>query len=379
MSYIEVIEDGGPPGIAPRGQAVIVCSAITAALSGVIVGLRFFARLSPARLLGKEDWCILIAWVWSVLEAIGMCIQVRTGMGERFYTLSLYQQQTFFKWSYITIIFYNCGLAFVKVSILLLYLRVLRDLQYRKACYVALCFVILVSLWAIISSIVACVPIQRNWDLSVPGRCIDRGAHWFGNAGLNIATDFTILILPLPILPKIKQPRQQKIGLYLIFALGFFVCIVSILRIPSLVAAQNSTDPTYDSPGIAQWSVVELNTAIVCASLITLKPLATRFCPRIMGLLGSDNGLQRGAQSGSGNDAAPATVGSRKSGLRVHHTTISDGSMIQLHHDPLGATSAAENQNSRQSFVEPSDVEQGLNPIMVQESPAAKKSDVIDT
>lgn len=57
------VEDGGPPGLASHGKAVIACSVVTVGLSGIIVGLRFFARLWPARLLGYEDWCMLKAWV----------------------------------------------------------------------------------------------------------------------------------------------------------------------------------------------------------------------------------------------------------------------------------------------------------------------------
>lgn len=59
----DIIEDGGAPGFPPHGKAVIACATISAGLAGLIVGLRFFARLYPARLLGKEDWCIFIAWV----------------------------------------------------------------------------------------------------------------------------------------------------------------------------------------------------------------------------------------------------------------------------------------------------------------------------
>lgn len=81
--------------------------------------------------------------------------------------------------------------------------------------------VVCVSLWTVLSSIFFCVPITKNWDRAVTGVCFSQGIAWFVNAALNILTDFAILILPLPILPKIKQSRRQKIGLYLIFALGF--------------------------------------------------------------------------------------------------------------------------------------------------------------
>ncbi|KAF6826521.1 hypothetical protein CPLU01_09638 [Colletotrichum plurivorum] len=372
------VEDGGPPGLAPHGKAVIACSVVTAGLAGIIVGLRFFARLWPARLLGYEDWCIFTAWLFSAATTVGMYLQVRTGMGEHFDSLSLYQQQTFFKWSYLTIIFYNIGLALVKTSILLLYLRVLRDLNYRKACYIVLSIVVAVSLWTIMSSILFCVPIERNWDKSVAGHCLNLGAHWFTNAGINIATDFMILILPLPILPKIRQTRQQRISLYLIFALGFFVCIVSILRIPSLIVARNSTDTTVDSPGIAQWSVIELNTAIVCACLITLKPLATRFCPRILGATTKEADRPRGAGSDE-NEAVPATVGSKESGHPKPQISrgASEASTIYLNHDTFGGRSATETRVSRASIVEiplPDlpDLEMGIKPIPLEENPTHK-------
>jgi hypothetical protein len=38
-------------------------------------------------------------------------------------------------------------------------------------------------------------------------------------------------------------------------------------------------DPPWDNIGTAVWSIVELNTAIICSSLPTLRPLLSRFIP----------------------------------------------------------------------------------------------------
>jgi hypothetical protein len=57
------------------------------------------------------------------------------------------------------------------------------------------------------------------------------------------------------------------------------VCIVSILRLQSLVAISNSTDPTYDNPPAATWSSVEINVGIICSCLPLLRPILTRFLP----------------------------------------------------------------------------------------------------
>jgi len=59
------------------------------------------------------------------------------------------------------------------------------------------------------------------------------------------------------------------------------VCVVSILRLQSLVAISNSADPTYDNPPAATWSSVEINVGIICSCLPCLRPLLARFMPNV--------------------------------------------------------------------------------------------------
>lgn len=51
------------------------------------------------------------------------------------------------------------------------------------------------------------------------------------------------------------------------------VCIVSIVRVPTLRAASQAKDPTWDNVAAALWTLAELNAAILCSSLPTLRPL----------------------------------------------------------------------------------------------------------
>jgi hypothetical protein len=59
------------------------------------------------------------------------------------------------------------------------------------------------------------------------------------------------------------------------------VCIVSILRLQSLVAISNSTDQSYDNPAAASWSSVETNVGIICSCLPLLRPLMTKCLPGV--------------------------------------------------------------------------------------------------
>ncbi|KAL1596646.1 hypothetical protein SLS60_009294 [Paraconiothyrium brasiliense] len=61
----------------------------------------------------------------------------------------------------------------------------------------------------------------------------------------------------------------------------FFVCIVSILRLQSLVAISGSKDQTYDNAPAATWSAVESNVGIICSCLPLMRPLAARWLPGV--------------------------------------------------------------------------------------------------
>jgi hypothetical protein len=61
----------------------------------------------------------------------------------------------------------------------------------------------------------------------------------------------------------------------------YSVCIVSILRLQSLVAISNSEDQSYDNPAAATWSSVETNVGIICSCLPLLRPLMTKCLPGV--------------------------------------------------------------------------------------------------
>lgn len=59
-------------------------------------------------------------------------------------------------------------------------------------------------------------------------------------------------------------------------------CLISILRLYSLYVIADSPDVTWDNVEAATWSSGELNAAIICACLPTLKPIIGRLYPRFL-------------------------------------------------------------------------------------------------
>ena len=79
---------------------------------------------------------------------------------------------------------------------------------------------VIYALWTVFSSVFGCRPIQAFWTLKRPFKCLDQYAVWFINGGMNILTDFAIILLPMPVIRKLNLPRRQKQALIGIFATG---------------------------------------------------------------------------------------------------------------------------------------------------------------
>jgi hypothetical protein len=92
----------------------------------------------------------------------------------------------------------------------------------------------------------------------------------------------------------------------IVFALGGFTCVISILRLQSLLVFLHNTDISWHNPLAAIWSSLEVNIGILCSCLPTLKAMVSRYFPRAFDnsyLRGSDHSHERGHTDGEGERA----------------------------------------------------------------------------
>lgn len=117
--------------------------------------------------------------------------------------------------------FYKITLNVTKISILLLYLRVFIQKWLRIGCYLILALVITYGLISVFySSVFQCTPVSKAYHKSIPGHCINVRKTWQANAGFNIASDFMILVLPMPAIYSLQMTIKHKLGLVFLFGLG---------------------------------------------------------------------------------------------------------------------------------------------------------------
>lgn len=128
----------------------------------------------------------------------------------------------------------------VKTSILVFYLTLTRNQKvFQCANYITLFVVNAAGFALTMVNVFQCRPISAVFLADVPAyaNCTDIVTLYLSSSPVNIITDLTILLLPMPLLTKMRLPFKQKIILVITFSFGFFVAVVDVVRIAFLQEA----------------------------------------------------------------------------------------------------------------------------------------------
>ncbi|MCJ1259543.1 hypothetical protein MMC24_007381 [Lignoscripta atroalba] len=271
------IHDG--PGFdlnANQGPRVLSISLALIALSGIAVTLRFLSRLLSKAGLWWDDWVVLGALFISWGPCICMIVAVRYGFGKHIEVAGPNPNiaaSRWFKILYVFEVFYTAALAVTKYSIMLFYWRIFKTPHFKAA---LITIAVLVTAWFIaigVAGITECLPVSDLWEVFLtgrPGRRISLSKFFLGSAIPNIITDWTLLVMPLPLVWRLRIPNSQKIGLTTIFLLGGFVCVVSIVRLVVLDRLEQ-VDVTWNFVDAAIWSAIEPTIGIPIQDRIETK------------------------------------------------------------------------------------------------------------
>ncbi|RDH23231.1 hypothetical protein M747DRAFT_338926 [Aspergillus niger ATCC 13496] len=251
-------------------------------LATVTVALRLYTRLKLVRKPGWDDLLIVLSLATDVVFFAFLVIEIQNGLAENEADLAPEVVRRQLKALWITIPLYNLTLTLTKLSLIFLYRRLFPTHTYRILLILTLIFVIITGLWMVLSTLIFCIPINAFWDTSIPHTCLPEDVVWCLNAAFQITTDLILVVLPLPILANLNLPKRQKAALLVIFALGFFVCATSIVRLSTIVHLLRDPDFTSGNGLAATWSFVESNVAIICACLPPLRPLLVRIFPKLI-------------------------------------------------------------------------------------------------
>ncbi|KAL9583928.1 MAG: hypothetical protein Q9212_002426 [Teloschistes hypoglaucus] len=195
------------------------------------IGWRRSKEISPP---GGETQSILLHNNQATLLLIAYCAvgaaSIPYGSGVHQWNVSLGHYIEFIKFVNAEELLYCIAIVLIKTSILLqqisIFIPIRNSLYYAAHALIwlnAIQYTIIFFLFTFL-----CTPRRRIWEGDLtPGTCLNHKAIIISGSGINILSDFAILVLPLGRVWKSNLPADKKRRVSAVFAMGLFVAELS--------------------------------------------------------------------------------------------------------------------------------------------------------
>ncbi|KAH8692471.1 hypothetical protein GQ44DRAFT_765335 [Phaeosphaeriaceae sp. PMI808] len=249
--------------------------------------------------------------------------------------------------------------TFIKIQFLLFYLQIFPDRKFRRLVFGVIAFNLTSMIAFMFSCIFLCSPITfawTQWDGEHTGKCNNNNTLSYANASISILLDLVALSLPIPQIWNLQLSLKKKIGVLLMFSVGTFVTIVSILRLRAFTYFAKTTNVTWDFIDASLWSIIEWEVGIICSCMPAMRLGLARLFPTILGSTAdcsykNTNGTGpgrsgRGTLQGLGTGGISAKTTFRVSHMRKTQDGDNDGDFVQLTEIDAGGHSTAASTRS---------------------------------
>lgn len=122
--------------------------------------------------------------------------------------------------NYVWGIMYDMNLNLIKISLLLLYIRIFPVRWFTITSWTLIVFLIAFTVTLLGKDIFACVPVRKVWEPLIPGHCINSVITYYWASAVFIVTDLLVLLLPQPLVWHLQIAKWRKVGLSVLFCLG---------------------------------------------------------------------------------------------------------------------------------------------------------------
>lgn len=260
-----------------KGQTVIIVSSVCCAVATVAVALRLFTRSYISRHVGIDDWLAITSLICTFGMAISQGINAVKCLGHHNWEFDESADiPGFFEIFWLTALFYNAALLFIKLTFLSQYFRIFHEVYFMRNLYrVAMILITAWNIGELFSAVFLCFPVSGFWDQTVESSCQNSKLGTYVNAVGNMITDVVIITLPLPALWKLHLTRAQKAAVFGVFGIGSITLVISLIRLTT-IDLEDESDFTYDTWASSCFSIAELASGITCAAMATLSPLVNR-------------------------------------------------------------------------------------------------------
>ncbi|KAH7387002.1 hypothetical protein DE146DRAFT_666327 [Phaeosphaeria sp. MPI-PUGE-AT-0046c] len=236
--------------------------------------MRIYTRARKLKFFGADDW-FAIASAICVISYCGLLLwMLEYPLGRHEWDVPVGRLTTgYVKANMASLIVYALTATCVKVTLLLLYLRIFRPShQANIMIWLGIAFVALFYLACAVAYIILFVP--RPGGNSAWGVMSHRTTMIIMNTAaaqgvFGCVQDLYILMIPIHLVSGLRLARRKKIGVIALFLTGALASVCSIIN-ASLRFVERSKkvpDSLWESIPVYTLSIIELNVGIICSCI----------------------------------------------------------------------------------------------------------------
>jgi hypothetical protein len=276
-----------PPSGDDRGPALRAYTITWMVLPAIALVLRFWSRaLSTSSKGGRskfwwDDWTALLALPATYASHGVQLHLISVGLGKHVNELSTDRLLLGLKLQFCIYFVYNLSITLTKTSVLFFYARIFstQSRPFKWALwisqglvwgwFVAICLV----------TVFMCNPVNKQWIPSVEGTCRPIGDLWLGSAIPSVIIDVIILVLPLPLIWKLRLKKSRKILVSGVFVCGYSIIVISLGRLITITGDEEkfAKDLTWEAVPSLYWLTAEAPVSIISICLPSIFFLVRRF------------------------------------------------------------------------------------------------------
>ncbi|KAL4883155.1 hypothetical protein BJY04DRAFT_216453 [Aspergillus karnatakaensis] len=219
-------------------------AAVGMGVSTACLAIRLYTKAYFLHQLGWDDICIVTAWAFAVAsQGVLLHAYAHSWIGTHLWDLTEPMITGYRKTMLSFWIVYTVALAFSKIAVLMLYLRLFVGTPLRRfTIWLTAGTIVTYSLAFVVALILACSPISRAWDDGPPGGCMPRTYIYLGTTIANTISDIILILIPIPVVHELHLALIEKVGVMFMFGVGCLTVVVSIVRLATVVPLVGAVD-----------------------------------------------------------------------------------------------------------------------------------------
>ncbi|KAI5859442.1 hypothetical protein GGS23DRAFT_585424 [Durotheca rogersii] len=258
------------------GKAGFIFDTIFLFLCFVATGLRLWSRRLQKTSLRLNDWLILFSLIIFLPPyALQSVLFIKYGVG-----LNIDKILTIggpgimiriWRLSYAMDIFWILLVTLIKLSVLHFYITIFRQPMFIRIVYATAALCAAFCIGALVEVVVLCPP-RGGWRPDgLLFRCDNNSSILLTLGTIDLAIEILVIMLPMPVLWRLKLPTAKKVALTAIFGMGFLIIAFTSIRIRFILNLNDSGD--ISSPVLMQiFSAAMPLLGIINASLPVMAP-----------------------------------------------------------------------------------------------------------